>query len=200
MQLTTIPDLMKDLPVDRRGYPVPFVVIVDGNGTPHFKANDYKRYQACIERRLCNICGKALKREFWFLGGQESAFHPHGAFVDGPLHHGCGLFALQNCPYMLYTDYRAKEDEAAIKGKMAGDVATERFHNPTQTDERLLFFVFARAKEFTVNRHPKFQGAETFKPHRPYEEVEYYREGGRIHKAEAKNLLITAGRPCYFPR
>src|SRR4051794_25051986 len=106
-----IPERMKNLRFDdRRGIPIPYVVLIDKTGAPQYKINDEEKNVQCFEKKLCHICGQKLNGEFWFIGGQLSAFHPRGAFVDGAVHKECGLYALQVCPYMVFSNYKAISD------------------------------------------------------------------------------------------
>lgn len=55
-----IPTQMSALPLDKRGYPIPVVILRDNFSLPHFQINDSERTKECISNRLCSICGKAL--------------------------------------------------------------------------------------------------------------------------------------------
>lgn len=184
--LHPIPDQLKHLPI-YRGFPVPFVVLVDAEGTPHFKVNDTEKDLLCVTKKICHICGKKLD-EFWFVGGHISAFAPNGAFNDGALHKECALYALKVCPYMAHNQYKAINSMVAmesIASKIKGDVPL--LYNPTQSMARLDFFVLAQAKSYRVKPIPP--GITVCIPQRPYLQVEYWKEGQRIHKAEAKQIL-----------
>jgi len=195
--MTKLPPLMQDLPTDKRGLPIPYVVLIDKEGTPHFKVNDSHKEFECIDKRLCHVCGKSLRREFWMIGGQISAFHPNGVFNDPPVHKECGIFSLQNCPYLINSNYKITEDIDALKATIKDDNLTDLF-NPTPFNDRLTFFVLARTKDFTVRRASS--GVKTIKAIKPYIEVEYWVSGERIHKAEALRLLKDNNEKSYLPK
>lgn len=200
MRITTpLPDLMKDLPTDHRGFPIPYIVLRDNEGNPIFQANDEDKVTECLTKRKCHVCGKPLKREFWFIGGQLSAYHPKGAFNDGPTHKECGLFALKVCPYLAHTSYKAMDEEkgARFAKSLVGKTDMQHFVNPTLDQKRLLFFCFVKAKEFIVQTHSPVH--RYIVPLRPYEQVEFFADGERIGKAHAKQLLQEAGEKCYLP-
>lgn len=73
-----IPKRMRALQRDRRGLPVPFIVLRDTDGRPHFTINDSQRQLKCIREKRCPICGNRLDKVMWFVGGPLSAFHDAG--------------------------------------------------------------------------------------------------------------------------
>ena len=90
-------------------FAIPYVVLIDPTGIPHFKANDETKVEKCINEKLCSICGDPLEKDMWLIGGTLSAFHENGCYIDSPVHKECGIYALKTCPYMAYTQYIAKE-------------------------------------------------------------------------------------------
>ena len=194
-----IPAQMKNLKVDVRGFPIPFVVLIDKLGQPHFKVNDERKSRECIEKKLCHVCGEKLNKDYWFVGGQVSAFHPQGFFVDGPAHKVCALYALKVCPYLAYTQYKAEEPMENIEKltkKLAGITDIGGLHNPTQSSKRLPFFVLAQAKRYGVKA--SITGS-LFKPDKPYQQIEYWKDGDQILQNEAKLILQKQNDLCYLP-
>lgn len=194
-----IPQELQHLPKDKRGFPIPFNVLIDSEGNPHFKINDTTKAVLCVDKRLCHICGQPLRKEFWFIGGQLSAFHPMGAFADGPVHKLCGEFALKVCPYLAHTKYgtiATVEDVMRVAAKIKDKTDVKGLFNPTQTLERVTFFVFAKAKDFTYTKDLKLY----FRPVKPYVEVEYWLDGERIGKAKAVQLMKDKKEKSYLPR
>lgn len=196
-----IPLLMQGLP-RYRGLPVPFNVLIDDDGTPHFRINSQEKELLCLEHKLCNICGNPLKNEYWFIGGQKSAFHPKGVFNDGAVHKECGLYALRTCPYMINSNYKTINTDEKLQQlqiKIEGKTDPLKLVNPTQTLDRLAFFCFCKAKSYTINYNSNGIGVCTVKAHKPYEQVEFYLDGERIHKAKAKELLKANNEKSYLP-
>lgn len=121
-----IPRLMRTLERDRRGYPVPFIVLRDKLGTPHFTVNDTRLTEAARRKRLCSICGKRLEADVWFVGGSRCFLHEHGAFVDGPVHHECGAYALQVCPFLAMPTYTREVAGRTLRpDRMPDDMLTQ---------------------------------------------------------------------------
>ena len=104
--MVDIPDRMKKLPRDARGYPIPYVVLRGPDGAAYFTINDDRRVMQCRRGDLCPICGEKLTRGRWFLGGPRSAFDARGGYFDGPMHDSCMRYSASVCPYISNPKYR----------------------------------------------------------------------------------------------
>jgi len=100
-----IPERMRHLPVDRRGYPVP-VIVVWNEGKPEFSVNDMDITARMIDEDRCSICGGKLFRGRWLVGGGMSALGINGKFADAPAHDECTHYALKVCPYLAAPNWR----------------------------------------------------------------------------------------------
>lgn len=100
-----IPERMKHLPVDRRGLPIPVIVMWTDDGEPLFAANDEGERQRVIRQDLCQICGGRLNRGRWFTGGMISVCATHGVNLDSGMHDECVHYALHVCPYLAAPKY-----------------------------------------------------------------------------------------------
>jgi hypothetical protein len=100
-----IPELMKGNKLDKRGYPIPYIVFRDSKNRPQFTVNDSRFVKRCLFHNRCGICGNKLGEVVYFVGGPGSAFHPNGAYVDPPMHKECATYALQVCPFLAYRPY-----------------------------------------------------------------------------------------------
>jgi hypothetical protein len=128
-----IPKRMRSLERDKRGYPIPFIVLRDKTGQPQFTINDIRRVAECRNKRLCSICGKRFDDGVWFVGGSRCFLHERGAFLDPPLHLECAEYALQVCPFLAASRYSKRIDDAklapgALPDQMA--LVREPFMNP----------------------------------------------------------------------
>lgn len=180
-----IPDFMKRLPVDHRGYPVPFIVFRDKEDKPHFRINDTTKVLQCVKEDRCSICGNTLGSNKWIVGGPLSAFHPHGAFNDIPVHRECCEYALQVCPYMAFSQYKG----IGITDNMI-TVAKDNqvlLLDPAQDLDRLPLFVMCKISdfEFVVKNH---QGNYVI-PKKPYLEVHYWNDGVELPEKEAIEIM-----------
>lgn len=180
-ELTEPPRLMHGLPVDKRGYPVPWFVEWI-NGEPEFRAMDMRKFRAAIRDRLCWTCGKPLFGEGVFVIGPMCAVNRISS--EPPSHRECALYAAINCPFLSRPQARRRSDEqfnSAIK--VAAGMMVER--NPGVT---LLWYckryevMTSPARPGIANAGLLFQLGRAFK-------TEWYREGRPATRAEVIEAL-----------
>lgn len=93
-----IPARMGHLPVDRRGYPVPFFVKRVKGLEPDFRVMCEEAAKRALRARLCWVCGGQLGRHLAFVGGPRS--EASGLYADLPSHLECARFSAQACPVL----------------------------------------------------------------------------------------------------
>jgi hypothetical protein len=100
------------LPVDERGYPVPFFVSwIDGK--PEFRAADGAKYARCIREKLCWVCGQPLGTFKSFTIGPMCAITRTTA--EPPSHRECAEWSVRGCPFLTKPKMvRRKDDEIEI--------------------------------------------------------------------------------------
>lgn len=104
--LPPLPPRVAALPVDKRGYPVPwFVTWV--NGEPDFRIVESRKVFLGHTQHLCWICGQPLGRTFSFVAGPMCAVNRTSA--EPPSHTDCGQFAATACPFMLLPRAQRRE-------------------------------------------------------------------------------------------
>lgn len=195
-----VPERMKHLPLDRRGYPIPVIVMRDENGLPYFAVNNDIERLKCVKRKLCAICGGRLTKELWLVGGPSSAFDPHGAYIDSALHHECMTYALQVCPYLAMPGrmMMSKHSINKIEKKLGDMLIVDPTIDPTKP--KCFVAVMSYGQTITSETH--------IVPLRPYHAVEFWTDGQRLSMAcglalitKIPNLETTAalrlliGRP-----
>ncbi len=96
--LPPLPDRIKALPIDARGYPIPwFVATIDG--VRDFRVADgEKRYRA-VKEELCWVCGQKLGKYKTFVIGPMCAVNRNTS--EPPSHRDCAEFSVQACPFMM---------------------------------------------------------------------------------------------------
>jgi hypothetical protein len=98
MDLTDCPTKMLDLPRDSAGHPVPFFVAwVDGK--PDFRVVEPERLKACVQRKLCWVCGKLLLGAGAFVIGPMCVVNRNTA--EPPAHRRCANWSARNCPFLV---------------------------------------------------------------------------------------------------
>lgn len=92
-----IPDRLRSLPVDERGYPVPFFVAwIDGK--PDHRIVDPMKFRTCIRKHRCWICGRSLGKFATFTIGPMCVVNKISG--EPPAHQECARFAVQACPFL----------------------------------------------------------------------------------------------------
>lgn len=106
--LQPLPDKMAHLPIDRRGYPVPwFVAMV--NGEPEFRLADPEKYIRAVKEKLCWVCGGQLGRYMVFVIGPMCGINRTTS--EPPCHRECALYSVQNCPFLTKPNMVRREND-----------------------------------------------------------------------------------------
>lgn len=96
-ELQALPARMVDLPVDERGYVVPwFVDWVDGK--PEFRAMDRVKFIRAIKEKLCWVCGQRLGIHTTFVAGPMCGINRTSS--EPPNHQECARWSARNCPFL----------------------------------------------------------------------------------------------------
>lgn len=176
-----LPMRMRSLRKDPRGFPIPFIVMIDKTGMPQFTISDQHKVHACITKRLCSICGRRLDKtgrnfDLWLIGGARCFLHEHGAFLDPPMHRECGEYSLRVCPFLAARSYSKRIDDAKLKPGALPDnmILAQADHMTPSQPER---FGFGLTHELTVERS---QGGHVFVPS-SWQYVEWWRQGETIN-------------------
>jgi hypothetical protein len=105
-QIENIPPRIAKLPVDKRGYPVPwFVAWVDGE--PDFRVVEQGRIVEAITTQKCWICGEGLGRYLAFVIGPMCAVNRISS--EPPSHRDCAEFAARACPFLTMPKMKRNE-------------------------------------------------------------------------------------------
>lgn len=184
-----IPAKMKYLPKDPRGYPLPVIILRDTKGKPMFAANNDELALKLTMEVRCSICGTHMTDgDIWFAGGPISAFHPAGAYHDGPMHHECCTYAMQVCPYLALPNYSSIMTPKTVS-KM-GAKAPLPLHDVTVIPERPQCFVMIKVSNYQVNIGGS--SVYTISPVRPALDVEAWKDGQRLTPDDAKVFISRA--------
>lgn len=117
-KFANMPDSIKALPRDKRGYPVPaFVEWFDGE--PDFRVISPKFMVKCITEHCCWICGKPItERTFSFVLGPMCAVNRINS--EPPNHNACAMFAAINCPFLAHPKMKRNERDLPEHRHTAG--------------------------------------------------------------------------------
>lgn len=97
-ELGTLPLRIARLPLDARGYPVPWFVEWIG-GKPEFRAMDGQKFARAIRERRCWVCGDVLGRHLAFVLGPMCAVNRTNP--EPPSHYECAAWSARFCPHMV---------------------------------------------------------------------------------------------------
>jgi len=189
VDLTNMPRRVAALPRDRRGLPIPAIVLRDGNGDPHFTMNDAHVAERLAREGGCGICGEQLGAFKCFVGGPGSAFHPEGRYFDGPVHLDCAEFALRVCPY-LAGSYVRRIGERTLRPESIPAGAVLIAEDPTVHAPQPAVFVLGSCKRFSRDV------AGHFIPERPWAQVRFFCAGQEIGSARARRLAEADPTPA----
>lgn len=96
--LPPMPAKMTALPIDERGYPVPyFVAWIDGK--PDHRVMDSTKLPSAIKGQLCWMCGQKLGAFKSFVIGPMCSITK--TISEPPSHLECARFAAIACPFMM---------------------------------------------------------------------------------------------------
>jgi hypothetical protein len=119
VNMETLPPRMRGLPVDERGYVVPwFVDWLDGK--PEFRAMDRSKFVRAIREKLCWVCGEKLGVYLTFVAGPMCGINRTSG--EPPCHADCALWSALNCPFLSNPRMVRREDGLSpeIRESMSG--------------------------------------------------------------------------------
>lgn len=119
------PAPIRRLPVDHRGFPVPFFAAwIDGK--PDHRVVDRRKLAPAVLKSLCWICGEPLGDDRAFVMGPMSAFNRVTSEPAG--HWDCGCFAASSCPFL--TQPRMRRSHKGLEGVEITPPGGMAQHNP----------------------------------------------------------------------
>lgn len=109
-----MPDAIARLPVDDRGYPVPwFVKWIDGK--PEFRSMDARKLMLAIKQKNCWVCGETLPPwpgPFTFVIGPMCSVNRVSS--EPPSHHDCAVFSVKACPFLSKPHMERRENDMPV--------------------------------------------------------------------------------------
>lgn len=110
-----VPKRIAKLPIDKRGYPIPYFVGYDDRGEPDFRMMDAEKLYRAVKQRLCWVCGEPLGRYLAFTIGPMCALNRTSG--EPPGHRECSEFSAQACPFLSNPDQ--KRNPRTVHGEHA---------------------------------------------------------------------------------
>lgn len=172
------PSRIASLPVDGRGYPVPwFVAWIDG--VPDFRVIGPGKVERAVRLRACWICGQTLGSFQAFVVGSMCAVNRVSA--EPPSHRECAIYAATHCPFLTKPRMRRRDSRLPEGTGLMPGIAIPR--NPGVA----LVWITRRYERFLASTGPLFDvGNPT--------EVLWYAEGRLATRSEVW-ASIESGLP-----
>lgn len=121
--LEPLPERLRLLPIDDRGYPVPwFVAWLDG--VPEFRAMDPRKFVSAVRDKLCWVCGQPLGRWLAFPVGPMCTVNR--TTPEPPSHRECATWSIRNCPFLAQPDLKRRQGELPEDREKPGGFALMR--------------------------------------------------------------------------
>lgn len=160
-EFTEMPYGIEVLPIDDRGYPVPFFVAYR-NGRPDHRIVDEAKKEIAHKEKRCFICGRKL-------GGYKAfVLFPMNIVTrisdEPPAHYTCAEWAVKNCPHMVNSKARRNDHDSVSKEMLLSETGIENNGMPVQA-----IWVTKKYKTVTTNTRLFIVGEA--------ERVEWYSSG-----------------------
>jgi hypothetical protein len=111
--LPEVPPHMRQLPIDPRGFPVPWFTPWDEQKQCwRFDAADFRRWDIAVNKRRCWICGGQLFRNLAFLVGPMCVINRTTS--EPASHCECAEFAAKACPFLSRPRMRRASNEDVL--------------------------------------------------------------------------------------
>lgn len=182
--LQPFPRRFASLPVDPRGYPVPWFVIQE-DGSYDFRVMEARKFVRAVRDRVCWVCGQPLGR--WLAFGIGPMCAINRTISEPPSHLECMSWSIRNCPFLC------NPKQGRIIGPIP-DGAVESAGFPLNRNPGVMCLWVTR--EYETFRPPNWQ------PNQPPlitigepETVEWWRESRRASRAEVDEA-IAGGMPA----
>lgn len=148
-----LPPRMHGLKRDHRGYPVFFTVapqwpMPEDGVRVDFRVIRLERHTACMEKRLCGVCGTRLGAELWFVGGPMCI--QNRIFGDAPMHQECARYAMRVCPHLSIAPKGYRTTDHADE-KREGGLYLEDPNASLVKPQRVVIYI---CRDYHVTRAP----------------------------------------------
>lgn len=126
--LPPLPDRMRRLPLDHRGFPVPWFVAWFDQGKPcdpgvgkaDFRVIDAPKMSIAVRQRRCWVCGEPLGVRMAFVIGPMCAVNR--VISEPPSHRDCAIFSATACPFLSQPRMKRNEKDLPEGKEAAGHV------------------------------------------------------------------------------
>jgi hypothetical protein len=172
------PERMRKLPINDKGYPVPwFVEWIEGK--PDFRIMDARKWQLAVRYRRCWLCGDPLGVNQTFVAGPMCGINRTSA--EPPSHRGCAIYAAQACPFLTLPKAVRREANFPEGGIPPAGIMLSR--NPGVT-------MLWTCQQYTVYKSHGGASGYLIEMGEP-KQVEWYAHGRMATRAEVDESIRT---------
>lgn len=172
------PERIRALPVDHRGFPIPWFV-ADQDGVRDFRVADGRKMPEAYNKGLCWVCGQRRGAFGAFVVGPMCAVNRTSS--EPPSHLDCAQFSARACPFLTQPRMRRNEKGLPEDAQEPGGIMIKR--NPGVA----LVWVTRSYRLFRDQGQPLFRMGEPT-------DVYWYAQGREATRAEVVES-ITTGLP-----
>ena len=106
VDVLSMPDRIRRLPVSPEGFPVPWFVewfkdgqpCETGQGVPDFRVIDPRKMAKAVKQHLCWVCGETMGIHKCFVIGPMCAINR--IISEPPSHRDCAVYSARVCPFL----------------------------------------------------------------------------------------------------
>jgi hypothetical protein len=179
--LPELPARVRSLPIDRRGYPVPwFVEWIDGE--PDFRVMDSRKLALAHKQKLCWLCGQPRGKWLVFPIGPMCVVNRTNS--EPPCHYDCALFSARACPFLTLP--KARRREANLPDNVQHSAGLPIMRNPLA----VALYVCSSYTPFRVGDDGVGNRGVLFELGEP-KRIEWYAEGRPATRAEVLESIDT---------
>ena len=184
-----MPQIIKNLPKDPRGYPIP-ANVTWLNGKPIFKANDIVKENTMAENRQCSVTAVLMDRStVRLITSPLNALGRPATVMDAPIHKDALDYSMKVCPYMcLGQYYKGFQKNFADKLNDKHDSEGVFFQNTSPVSTVPPFMIAIHPKHLQAVEHGPTDRVYTVYPS-DIIGLELYQYGDKISFKEARPQL-----------
>lgn len=119
-ELGVLPTRIARLPIDDRGYPVPWFVAWQ-DGKPEFRAMDGEKFVLAVREKRCWVCGDPLGAHVTFVAGPMCGLNRTSG--EPPSHRECAQWSARHCPFLSRPQMVRREDETLNNATLVAESA-----------------------------------------------------------------------------
>lgn len=124
MNLPEMPARIVKLPLDPRGYPIPWFVAELPDGSRDIRVADSSKRMKAVKRNLCWVCGETLGQFKAFVIGPMCAVTRTTS--EPPMHLDCATWSCRACPFLTRPRMRRSERDLPDGSQEAPGIALDR--------------------------------------------------------------------------